>query len=225
MVLLLDAGSLGADGPNLAKLINARAPLARIVVLAAPGGAWEAEYRKQKIFYYAVEPFADNEIADILSAAFHHQEAPPKAERQKAPSEPINSIAITNRNGHKVQLLAAPGLLWCDDGLGRQINQKLLAQMFPLVITPGEAYLTPANILKMAAGCDRLMVLVARDVGLLPGGLAQDTKPQFDIEPGEAAGKVTMVTVQPDALGGLAGLDPRTTAALAEHLVREMASY
>lgn len=40
-----------------------------------------------------------------------------------------------------------------------------------MVVTPGEAYLTPANILKMAAACDRVMVLLARDSGLLPGSL------------------------------------------------------
>ena len=33
---------------------------------------------------------------------------------------------------------------------GTQIGQKLLAKMLPVVITPGEANLTPANILKTA---------------------------------------------------------------------------
>lgn len=225
-VVFLDAASLADRGPALAALVNSRAPALRIVVMASPGDAWETAYRKQRIFYYAVEPFSDNEIADILAAAFHAPEAePPKAERQRGASEPISSISITNRNGHKVQLLAAPGLLWRNEGLGCQIGGKLLARMFPVVITPGEANLTPANILKTAAGCHRLMVLLARDSGQLPGSLARDTKPEFGVDPGEASGKVTMLTVQPDAVGGLAGLDRRTTAALADHIVREMALY
>ncbi len=191
----------------------------------------EAAYRKHKIFYYAVEPFADNEIADILMGVFRTREVQPaKTEHPKGPSEPISSISITNRNLHKVQLLAAPGLLWGNEGLGLQIGQKLLAQMFPVVVTPGETQLTPANILKAGEACDRVMVLLARDSGLLPGGLARDTKPDFDVEPGDpqagaAAGKVAMLSVQPDKLGGFACLDARTIAALADHIVWDMASY
>ena len=148
-----------------------------------------------------------------------------KTERTKQPSEPINNIAITNRNGHKVQLLAAPGLLWRNEGLGYQIGQRLLAKMLPVVITPGEAYLTPANILKTAAACDRLMVLLAKDNGLVPGSLVRDAKPDFGIDPGETAGRVATMAVQPDVLGGFACLDARTIGALADHIVWDMASY
>ena len=191
-----------------------------------PRGARTKRRIASTIFYYAVDPFADDEIADILTAVFRTQEMhPAKPERQKTPSEPIISISITNRRGHKIQLLAAPGLLWRNEGLGCQIGRKLLAEMFPVVITPGEANLTPANILKTATTCDRLMVLLAHDCGLLPGGLARDTKPDFEVDPGEAAGKVTKLAVQPDQMGGFAGLDARTTAALADHIVKEMASY
>jgi len=225
-VVFLDAASLGDAGPDLAGLVNSRASSLRIVVVASPGSALETDYRKKKIFYYAVEPFSDCEIADILAAAFRvHETQPVKAERQKGPSEPISTISITNRHGHKVQLLAAPGLLWRNEGLGCQIGQRLLGMMFPVVITPGEANLSPANILKAAGSCDRVMVLLARDSGLLPGSLARHTKPEFAVEPGDAAGKVTTLAVQPDAVGGIAGLDSRTTTALADHIVREMASY
>jgi len=196
------------------------------MVMASPRNALEAAYRKHKIFYYAIEPFSDNEIADILAAAFRVPEPPPaKFVRPHGPSEPISSISITNRNGQKVRLLAAPGLLWRNEGLGCLINQKLLEQMFPLVIAPGEANLTPASILEAAAGCDQLVVLLARDSGLLPGGLARDTKPDFGIDPGKAFGKIETMAVQPDAVGGLAGLDPWVTGMLANHIVREMATY
>lgn len=224
--IFLDADSLGNEGPALVERINRQAPLARMVVLGSAGGAQEAAYRKHKIFYYAVEPFADNEIADILMGVFSTREIQPaKSERTKGSSEPISSISITNRNMHKVHLLAAPGLLWGNEGLGQQIGQKLLMQMLPVVVTPGETQVTPANILKAAGACDRVMVLLARDSGILPGGLVRDTKPDFDIEPGEAAGKVAMLSVQPDNLGGFACLDARTIAALAEHIVWDMASY
>ena len=230
-VVFLDASSLGDEGPVLVERVNRQAPHARIVVVGSPGGAREAAYRKHKLFYYAVEPFADNEIADILVGVFRAPEAQStKAEHTKGPSEPISSVSITNRNLHKIQLLAAPGLLWGNEGLGLQIGQKLLAQMFPVVVTPGETQLTPANILKAAEACDRVMVLLARDSGLLPGGLARDTKPEFDVESGERpasspASKVTMLSVQPDKLGGFACLSGRTIAALADHIVWDMASY
>ncbi len=69
------------------------------------------------------------------------------------------------------------------------------------------------------------MVLLPRDSGLPPGSLARDTKPEFDIDPGEAAGKrVTILVVQPDALGVLPS-DARTITALADHIVWDMASY
>jgi DNA-binding NtrC family response regulator len=224
--VFLDATSLGDSGPALVEQINRRAPHARVVVMGAPGGAGETAYRKQKIFYYAVEPFSDNEIADILAAVFQTREVePPEGQRKKGSPEPISGILITNRNLHKVQLLAGPGLLWGNEGLGAQLGKKLLARMFPVVVTPGEAYLTPANILKTAAACDRVMVLLARDSGLLPGSLARDTKPEFDVDPGEATGRVTILAVQPDSLGGFASLCPRTITALADHIVWDMASY
>jgi hypothetical protein len=215
---------MGRRGTGPGGLVNQQAPPIRMVVVATAGDARESVYRKHKILYYAVEPFLDGEIADILAAAFPFQEAPP-AERQRAPSEPISGITITNRHGHGVQLLAAPGLMWRNEGLGRYLGQKLLAQMLPVVMTPGVANLSPANILKNAVTHDHVMVLLARDSGLLAGTLARDTKPDFGVDPGDAAGKITTLAVQPDAAGGFAGLDSRTTMALADHIVREMGAY
>jgi FixJ family two-component response regulator len=223
-VVFLDASSFGDAGPDMVGAINHQAPAVRIVVAASAGDPRETAYRKHKILYYAVEPFADGEMPDILAAAFQSHETP-SAERHKGPSEPISGISITNRNGHRVQLLSAPGLLWRSEGLGLQLGQKLLAQMLPVVMTPGVANLNPANILKTAAAHDRVMVLLAKDSGLLPGSLARDTKPDFGVDPGDAAGKITTLAVQPDAMGGLASLDVRTTAALADHIVREMGAY
>jgi len=223
-VVVLDAASLGETGPVLAGLINNQAPSLRIIVNGSPQDGWETAYRKHRILYYAVEPFLDNEIADILAAAYRPAE-PPVVDRTQGPSAPVSGISITNRNGHKVQLLAAPGLLWRNEGLGSHIAQELLARMLPVAITPGVANLSPANILKTATANDRLMVLLAKDSGLLPGRLARDTKPDFGIDPGDVVNKVTMLSVQSDATGGLAGLDRRTTLALAEHIVREMTLY
>jgi hypothetical protein len=196
-------------------------------VVAGPEDHWETAYRKQRIFYYAMEPFADDEMVDILDAAFRTPEPQPvtPAKLEKKSSEAVGSIAITNRNGRKVQLLAAPGLLWRNEGLGAAIRRRLIDRMFPIVTTPGEASVAPAEVLKAAAKCDRLMVLSAKDTDRLPGALARNTKAEFGPEDSESTTRVTTLVVQPDAVGGLGGLDPRITSALAEQIVREMASY
>jgi DNA-binding response OmpR family regulator len=225
-VLLLDGCSLGDSGPDVVGRINALAPSMKVIVLACSDALPEAAYRKHHILYYAVAPFADSEIVDVLDAAFRAPERhPARPERARVAQEAVASIAITNRSGHKIHLLSAPGLLRRNDGLGWLLIQKLQERLFPITVTPGEANVSPASVLKAAGACDRLMVLLAKDSGLLPGGLARDTKPDFGVPPGDAAGKLTMLGVQPDAVGGLSGLDARTTAALAEHIVSEMASY
>ena len=226
-VLLFDAASFGERGPELVGRVNAKMPSLRVVVVASSASRWEAGYREQGIFYYAVEPFADKEIVDILDAAFRPQGQPrPEAELGKAPPEPVKSICVTNRNGHKVHLLVEPGLLWRNAGLGWQINHKLIDRRFPVATAPGNAEITPTEILKTASTCDRLMLLRAKDTGRLPGTLARDTKPEFASESEQSEGKVTTLMVQPDSTeGGFSGFDRRTTGALAEHIVQEMASY
>ena len=187
----------------------------------------ETAYRKHKIFYYAVEPFSDNEIADILAAVFQTRETAAAQGRaaQRAVGADQQHLDHQPQRATRCSCWRRRDCCGATRGSGCQIGQKLLAQMFPVVVTPGEAYLTPANILKTAAACDRVMVLLARDSGLLPGSLARDTKPEFDVDPGEAAGRVTTLAVQPDALGGFACLDARTITALADHIVWDMASY
>ena len=226
-VLLVDAASFGKRGPELVAQVNAAAQSLKVVVIAASGCRWEAEYREQRIFYYAVEPFADNEIVEILNAVFRAQGQPtPQRERRKPLSEPISGIRIANRNGRKVQLLAAPGLLRRGEGLGRQILQILAGESYPVVITPGDADVTPSLVLKAAGTCERVMVLTAEDTKRLPGTLVRDTKAEYVSASKENAGKVTTLVVQPDPVGGVfAGFDDRTTAALARHIAQEMASY
>ncbi len=226
-VIFWDAASLGEEGPMLVGQLKSLAPAAKIVVLASPQTPWETAYRKQGIFYYAVDPFGDREIVEIVDAVFRAAEPtpPPPAKFQKSQAEAISSITITNRNGHKVHLLAAPGLLWRNEGLGALIRQKLIDMMLPVVITPGEASMSASEISKSASKCDRLMVLKVRDADQLPGALARDIKAEVGGESGMPPVRITLLMIQPDSLGGLSGLDPKTLAALADHIVHEMATY
>lgn len=117
-------------------------------------------------------------------------------------------------------------LLTSGGGLGWRIKQKLAERMLPIVTSSGEADVSPTNIVKAARASERVMVLTTKDSGRLPGSLARDTKAEFGSVAGEKTSRVTALEVQPDPSGaGFLGLDERTTSALAEHIVKEMASY
>ncbi len=225
-VLLLDAASFAGSGPELVREVNVASPSLKVVVLGSSASHWEAAYREQRIFYYAVEPFVDKEIVDILNAAFQSS-APSfrQPERAKASFAPISGIGVSYRNGGTVQLLAAPGLLRERDGLGGQIEQRLIDQALRIRITRGDEAVTPTSVLRAASTCDRVIVLLANDTGRLPGTLDQDTTAEYVSTTGVSASKVATLMVQPGPNGhGLTGLDERTIAFLAEHIVREMAS-
>lgn len=225
-VLVMDAGQFGDEGPSMVEQINAAAPSMKVVLVAPPCCKLEAAYRANRIFYYAVEPFADNEIAEILDAAFRCQcRLAAQPERRKAPPGPLSSILITNRNGKKVRLLVQAGLLRREDGMGAILRHKLLDRLFPMETVSGDADLSPPSVLKQASSCDRLVVLMTKDVGRLPGSMVRDTKAEFVSISGDGAGKVTILAVQPDSAGGMAGFDARTTAAVVEHIVNDMAAY
>ena len=225
-VLVLDTVSAGADGPALVARIHAAAPAMKIVLVASPGCQLEAAYRANRIFYYAVEPFADMEIADILEAAFQPPKAAPRGDRPKPPPGEIATINVVNRNGTKLRLLAPAGLLHREKGLGLELRQKLLDRLFPIETILGETKINASDIMKVASSCDRVVVLLAKDVGRLPGSLVRDTKCEFISVSGEGSGNVTTLVVQP--LGpesGVTSLGARTTEALAEHIVNDLGSY
>ena len=81
-------------------------------------------------------------------------------------------------------------------------------------------------MLKAAGSYDHVMVLLAKDIGRLPGCFVRDTEAEYVSASRENAGKVATLVVQTDSDDGrYVGSDDRTTEALAEHIVREMASY
>ena len=225
-VLLVDADSLGEQGPELVGRAHAAAPSLRTVVLASAPSQWETAYRKHRIFYYAVEPFADNEIVEILDAVFRPRQQPlPPADRRRAAAESVSSIFITNRHGKRVGLVIAGGLLSRDEGLGWHVRLKLLDRLYPRKTASGIGRMTQVKLLLAASMCDRLLILLPKDTGRLPGSLVRDAKGEFVAVAGELAAKVMALAVQPAVPGsGLTGFADRTMAALAEQVVNEMAA-
>ena len=125
-----------------------------------------------------------------------------------------------------VQLLAVLGLLRDGEGLGGQIVQRLIDQDLQLRTTRGGGDVTPTSVLKTASTYDRVIVLLEKDTGRLPGTLRQDTTAEYVSATGVGASKVTTLVVQPGPNGhGLTGLDERTIAFLADHVVQEMAFH
>jgi CheY-like chemotaxis protein/glycine cleavage system H lipoate-binding protein len=172
----------------------------------------------------AAEPLSGAAVVAILEAAFATEEKP-RAPRP-AFSEPLRGLRITNHNGHKVHLMAAPGLLRSGTGLGAEILRHLRAEAFPITTMPGEAEITPAEVVKAASVCDHLMVLAAKDTGRLPGSLSRDTKAEYVSACKESVRGVTTLVMQPGPEATLlGGLDAPTTAALARHVVEEMAAF
>jgi len=222
-VLLVDAASFGPRGPELVAWVNDDEPSTRVVVIAPATSPHEAAYRQRKIFYYAVEPFADKEIIEVLNAAFRPRRVPSARARQsKTASDSLGIISTTNRNGKKVSLLAARGLMSRKEGVGRRVSEQLTGRLFPMKTMPGKEVISQASLLAAASACDRLLVLVVKEMGRLSGSLACKRGEFFSL-PAETARKVTALLVQPAIPGGgLNSLDDRTTAALAEHILAEI---
>lgn len=224
-VVVLDEVSFGSDGPAIVERIRAKAPAVKLLVLASPDSRSETAYRERKIFYYAVEPFADDEIVDILHAAFR-PEAPPAANRpaREIVSDPVRSIHITNRNGHRVCLLTPNGVVRTAAGFGLSLRQKLLDARLPVETYLGDDPLSPADVLKAAKTADRVFIMLLKDVGRTPGCLVRGGKGEFDWASGDTAEKVTALVIQPDEAGSMDGLAPATTDALAARIIDELAS-
>lgn len=127
-VILLDADSLGPQGPVLARRINETEPEMKIVVTASVDCTQEAAYRAHRIFYFALAPFADYEIVDILDAVFREPKLEPMPAAtvvkeqvavpfdETAPEEDMESVhhqTATDPTKEKVEQLAHTKLADC----------------------------------------------------------------------------------------------------------------
>lgn len=223
-VVIINAASFGDSGPELVERINAVSPATKVVVVAAGDSKWESAYRRRGIYFYALNPFADGEIVDILDGAFRQTRSKSaKADNTHGLPESISKVCITNRNGTKVCLLVEAGLMKKGCGLGQQFGRALSDRLFPVEMTLGASNITPIRVLKAASAHQQVVVLMARDSGRLPGAVVRHNG-DFVHVAGPDAERVTTFVVQPEA--GKAGplkFDERTTAVLADHIVGFMA--
>jgi hypothetical protein len=224
-VILLDADSLGAEGPKMAAQINVIAPSAKIVVAASPECAWEAAYRSSRIFYYAVSAFEDNEIVEVLDSAFSMPVVQRGRSSRSGSSERVAQINITNRNGEDVSLIASPNMLFRNSGLGAEIRGLVYDRLYPVQTIPGKSSVASRDILNIAQKCDRVIVLESKDMGRLPGALVRDSASEFAAIKDSSAANVVALSVQPPGDDpSVDSLDMRTLVQLSRHILEVMAN-
>lgn len=221
-MVVLDAAALGDEGPWLAGQIAVAVPATKVMVVDSPDCPAEKAYRAHKILYYTADPMADHELRDVLDCAFRIPVAP----RGKSVSgdESVASIQITNRKGSRVMLIAAPGVLRRNTGLGAEIRGLLYDRLYPIQTLPGLARVAPRDVLNAAQHCDRVVVLLARDAGQIPGALVRDAGSELATLTDADAGKVTTLVIQPPGEEPVDRLDSRTLIQLARHVVEVMST-
>ena len=224
-VVWMDAASLGDEGPSMAAQLNVLAPSVKVIVVGSSQSLWESAYRSHRIFYYAVEPFEKLEIVEVLNSAFAMPVIRRGRANRSAAMEPIAQINITNRQGDNVTLIATPGMLFRNSGLGAEIRGLIYDRLYPVQTIPGKASIAPRDVLNFAQKCDRVVVLESKDSGSLPGSLVRDKGAELASLSGDDAAKVTTLTVQPPGDDACVDtLDGRTIAQLAKHVIEVMAT-
>lgn len=221
-VLMLETESFGARGPELVRRIKVARPSIRVVVVAPRHCKWEAAYRERGIFYYAVDPFDDNEIVDIVDAAFRPR-APRRTHVKRPETSPtsLGSVVVGRHDGTTAGLVSEDGVLRSDLGLGLHIIDRLADHTRSLKTAPGRGDIASA-IQEVAAFCKHVLILLARDVGRLPGTLVHESGV---LAPEPTAAEVTTLIIQrASGTDDPLDFDIRTTASLAEHIVHEMVS-
>jgi DNA-binding response OmpR family regulator/glycine cleavage system H lipoate-binding protein len=223
--LIIDAAAFGERGPEMVDQINSAAPAVKIIVVGATGGNLEGAYRSKKIFFYAVEPFADNEILDILHDAFQPQAA---VATHAAPVAGlprwVRKIRITNRLGHNVALLVSGGKMLEYQGLGQRLVRSILEAAYPIRVTLGYDTITPIEIRREAAANDRVVLILTDNIGRIPGSMVRNAASDVVKAVGDAGKKVVAMAVQPNSGEVPLAFEDLTTQALAEHILGEMAA-
>jgi DNA-binding response OmpR family regulator len=225
-LFIIDATSYGNQGPDMVKYSNSTFPEVKVVVMAAQGSKWEADYRANKILYYALEPITEPEVIDLLNSVFGPtlRPAPEVAPSRKLPNW-ICKISITNRQGKKVNLLSSGEVLFSHKGLGLQLRDLIFGKSYPITFTLGAKNYNVIDIINEEENCDRLLFLEAKDVGKIPGSVAVTSGSELLRGMGSGERKIKTLTVQPSGKESAELVfDARASRALAGFILKEMTS-
>jgi DNA-binding response OmpR family regulator len=224
-LVVLDGASFGDTAPGLLGRLAVAAPGLRVVVAAPSDWAHEGACRAQKVFYYAAELFADDEIVDILDSAWRPAAPPPPAPpRAGVLPDAVRVLRITNRNGRSVALLAPNGVLHEHDGVGRLVLDGIRELGVPAKITLGSEGLSTLDIWQLAKECDRGFLLMPQDSGRVPGTLVREALHTPWTPEGLAEDRIVTLVVQAAPQGAPLAFDPRTNDSLADLILDRMTS-
>ncbi|MBF0205686.1 MAG: NAD(P)H-dependent oxidoreductase subunit E [Oligoflexia bacterium] len=239
-VLFLDTLSYGAEGPQMLRTLNEEHPNIKVIVLADADSTFEEKYRAEKIFYYAMKPFADKEILDILFNAFvsrppRNAVTSPLHNKKDSSLLPqwISKMTITNHEGKKTSLLVNGEVLMYHAGLGKMLIGKFLDNLYSLETNRGveefdfQSIEGRAKISREEDSCDSLLLLRCEGSDQIQGTLkVEEGEKFFHIAQDSTGTKSTILTIHTaqknSQKDNLLDFDPRIIEGLAEKIFKLM---
>ncbi|MBL7110669.1 MAG: response regulator [Bacteroidales bacterium] len=187
-VITMNARDFPEAGPRFVKKLSRRFPDVKIIVFNEPDENEETRYRKNKLFYYGVNPIKNKEIIDLLHCAFIDDTRIMLKNPQLSRFLPntIHKISIVNRYSQRVTLYAYNNILQKIHGVGYLLTKELLGMAFPLDINYFRFHKSvddPTEIQDMASEKernDRIIILQTKDMGKIPGCIEKDVQEYTD---------------------------------------------
>ncbi|MBU1718151.1 MAG: response regulator [Bacteroidetes bacterium] len=230
-VVIIDAKSFGDQGPQFVDTIKSKDKETKIIVFNTTDSKLETLYREKKIFYYAVDPISNREIASMLYGVFCFSKDKEQIENKQTTFLPqtISRIGITNRHSKKVVLLAYDNVIKCNKGAGYLLIQSLLENAYPIDIVHSKSIKKakdPSCVQSIAEEQlknDKIIVLSKDNLGKIPGSIS------ISVENYENSGGneniLARIAIQPSNFDSdEISFDLNTTKALAEFIEFEMTS-
>jgi len=227
-LLVVDAASAGVDGPAIVTRVNELMPEAKVIVLVRHDGdgdmparnGLELEYRARHIFYYAVGSLSDDELVDVLHAAFSIRYPLRRPWDPHTVSSRIRRIR-TSSNGSTTSLVVNGALLSRGEGLGLVLAERILGSRRRVELQVGDCTADPDALEQELGRCDRLLVLCApKRRSRIPGSLVVDE--DVPVAPGVAR-TATLLQIEPNPKeNDLLVFDAATNNALTDHILAVM---
>lgn len=221
-VLIFDADSYGRQGPEMIGHLHQSHPKLKIVVVAGAFSAYETEYRSQKIFYYAIEPFGDWEIIDILDAVFHAAVIPAATPSASSPLDQFAGIHTINRKGNHIALYPCGFLLERNRGVGRYLIEALLADGYPVETEFAFQPKASKDIWRDISHTDCVILLASENLGAFPGTITP--KEVRCIGTSDSVTQVITLAIQPEVNQMGLHFDDRVAESLAQVIFQELKS-
>lgn len=231
-VMIIDIRGIEKKASGYAERIGKDFPHVKLIVLSGEEEQYESTIRQKAVFYYDRQPVSDKKLMDLLHCAFNPGTSKkllknPYISRFFPPN--MTKVSITNRHGQKVTLVACNELLQADHGLGYLLTKELKEHSYPLDVSYSKFRKhinDPEVIQEIDQEKDRnqrILVLYARDLGLIPGSMVKSVRKY----PNRSGSEITMVdiAIQPIYRDGYAAEpDDIISIALKDIIMRMMIS-